>query len=128
MKTQRFLPIVLAAAVLMMLSACATYPKSGQSALVGTWTNSLGTVWMIKADGSFDVDLTHHGKREAWGTYTVASDTMTIHTGGGIIPHGCKGDGVYKFSRTDKDALSFTFVKDSCKLRKKNVLLGWKTK
>ena len=57
MKTQRFLPIVLAGIVLMLLNACATYPKSGQSALVGTWTNSLGTVWTIKADGSFDVDL-----------------------------------------------------------------------
>lgn len=128
MKTQRFLPIALAGIVLMLLNACATYPKSGQAALVGNWTNSLGTVWMIKADGTFDVDLNRDGKRDAWGTYTIASDTMTIHSGGGTIPHGCKGDGVYKFSRTDKDALSFTFVSDKCKLRKRNVLLGWKRK
>jgi hypothetical protein len=128
MKTQRFLPIVLAGIVLMLLNACATYPKSGQSALVGTWTNSLGTVWTIKADGSFDVDLTHHGKRDAWGKYTVAGDTMTIHDVGGKVPHGCKGEASYKFSRSDKDSLQFTLVNDTCTLRKKNVLLGWKAK
>lgn len=128
MTTQRFLPIVLAGAVLMLLNACATYPKSGQSALDGTWTNSLGTVWTIKADGSFDVDLTHHGKRDVWGTCMVSGDTVTIHGIGGKVPHGCKGDATYKFSRPDKDSLQFTLVKDSCGLRKKNVLLGWKTK
>lgn len=112
----------------MLLNACATYPKSGQAALVGNWTNSLGTVWMIKADGTFDVDLNRDGKRDAWGTYMVSGDTMTIHGTGGKVPHGCKGDGVYKFSRADKDSLQFTFVKDSCKLRKKNVLLGWQRK
>jgi hypothetical protein len=128
MKTRNFFPIVLVGIVLVLLNGCATYPKSGQKALVGDWTNSLGTVWMIKADGTFDVDLNHDGKRDAWGTYTVAGDTMTIHGTGGKTPADCKGDGVYKFSRTDKDALSFSFVSDKCKLRKKNVLLGWKRK
>ena len=46
--------------------------------LTGAWTNSFGTVWTVKADGSFDVDLDRDGKRDAWGTYTVAGDVVTI--------------------------------------------------
>ena len=128
MKTQRLRQIVLSGALLVMLSACATYAKSGASALVGTWTNSLGTVWMIKAEGTFEVDLNHDGKRDAWGTYTVSGDTVTIHGTGGTVPKGCKGDGVYHFSRASADSLQFTLVKDKCKIRVKNVTLGWKPK
>jgi len=127
MKTEPSLRIVLAGLVLALLGACATYPKSGQAALVGTWTNSLGTVWMIKADGTFDVDLKHQGKRDAWGTYTVDGDTVTLMRTGGVKPKGCDGKGVYKFSRNE-DGLQFTLVSDACKLRKKNVTLGWHRK
>lgn len=122
------LRIVLIGFGLVLLNACATYPKSGQGALVGTWTNSLGTVWMIKADGTFDVDLKHQGKRDAWGAYTVSGDTVTLQRTGGINPKGCKGPGVYKFSRTDQDSLQFTLVSDKCKLRIKNVTQPWKRK
>ena len=128
MKTQRFLLIVLSGALLVMLNACATYPKSGASALVGTWTNSMGTVWTIKADGMFDVDLNHDGKRDVWGKYTVAGDTVTLRDTSGHAPKGCNGPGVYKFNRSDKDALQFTLVSDKCKNRKQNVPLGWKPK
>jgi hypothetical protein len=122
------LRIVLIGFGLVLLNGCATYPKSGQGALVGTWTNSLGTVWMIKADGTFEVDLKHQGKRDAWGTYTVSGETVTLQRTGGINPKGCKGPGVYKFSRTDQDSLQFTLVSDKCKLRIKNVTLPWKRK
>jgi hypothetical protein len=128
MKTETSLRIVLAGLVLALLGACATYSKSGQAALVGTWTNSLGTVWMIKADGTFDVDLKHQGKRDAWGTYVVKGDTVTLMRTGGINPKGCEGKGVYRFSQPDKDSLQFTLVSDACKLRKKNVTLGWHRK
>jgi len=101
------------------------FQESGQSALVGTWTNSLGTVWAIKADGTFDVDLKHHGRRDAWGTYTVQGDQATFQRTGGVKPKGCEGPGVYKFKRTD-DTLQFTLVSDKCKLRQKNVLQPWK--
>jgi len=57
MKNRISLRIVVAAAALALLAGCAMFQESGQSALVGTWTNSLGTVWAIKADGTFDVDL-----------------------------------------------------------------------
>ncbi len=110
MKMQSSLRIVFAGVLFLLLNACATYPQSGRSALVGTWTNSLGTVWMIKTDGTFDVDLKHQGKRDAWGTYTVS------------------GPGVYKFTRPDKDSLHFALASDACKLRKKNVLLAWHRK
>jgi hypothetical protein len=43
-------------------------------------------------------------------------------------PKGCTGPGAYKFSRTDEKTLSFTLVKDACKLRKKNVLEAWRQK
>jgi hypothetical protein len=128
MKTQRSFRIIFAGALSLLMAACATYPKSGQQALVGDWTNSLGTVWMIKADGTFDVDLDKDGKRDAWGTWTVSSDEATFQRTGGINPKGCQGPGVYKFARTGRDSLQFTFVKDGCKLRKKNVTLAWHRK
>jgi hypothetical protein len=128
MKIKSSLRFVLAAVALAALGACATYPKTGQAALVGTWTNSFGTVWMIKADGTFDVDLRHQGKRDAWGTYAVSGDTVTLQRTGGMNPKGCKGPGVYEFSRTDEKTLSFTLVKDACQLRKKNVLEVWHQK
>jgi hypothetical protein len=126
-KTKRSLQILFAGVFLVLLNACATYPRSGQAALVGTWTNSLGTVWMMNADGTFDVDLNKDGKRDAWGTCTVDGDTVTIMRVGGIKPKGCDGKGVYHFSRT-KDVLQFTLVSDTCKLRKENVLLAWHRK
>src|SRR5881398_2212194 len=52
--------VVLAVTAAALLGGCAMFEQTGQSALVGTWTNSLGTVWAIKADGTFDVDLEHH--------------------------------------------------------------------
>jgi hypothetical protein len=125
MKKQISLRIVLAGTALALLGGCAMFEQTGQSALVGTWTNSLGTVWAIKADGTFEVDLMHHGKRDAWGTYTVQGDQVTLQRTGGVNPKGCSGPGVYKFKRTD-DGLQFTLVSDKCKLREKNVLMPWK--
>jgi hypothetical protein len=125
MKNQISFRIVVAAAALALLGGCAMFQESGQSALVGTWTNSLGTVWAIKADGTFDVDLKHHGRRDAWGTYTVQGDQVTLQRTGGLKPKGCEGPGVYKFKRTD-DTLQFTLISDKCKLRQKNVLQPWK--
>jgi hypothetical protein len=128
MKTQRTFQLLLAGIVLMLINACATYPRSGQAALTGTWTNSLGTVWTCRADGTFDVDLNRDGKRDAWGTVTVSGNTATVQRTGGINPKGCNGPGVYTFTRPDKDSLQFRLVSDACKLRKKNVLLAWHRK
>jgi hypothetical protein len=116
--------IVLSMTVLALLGGCAMFQESGRSALVGTWTNSLGTVWAVRADGTFDVDLKHHGRRDAWGTYTVQGDQITLQRTGGLRPKGCEGPGVYKFKRTG-DTLQFTLVSDKCKLRQKNALLPW---
>jgi hypothetical protein len=125
MKIQPSLRINLAGVLLLFLSACATNAPSGQGPLVGTWTNSLGTVWTVKPDGTFDVV---GGKRHIWGNYTVAADTVTVQETGGNTAKGCKGPGVYKFSRTGDNMLTFTLVSDTCKERKKNVLLAWHKK
>jgi hypothetical protein len=126
MKINLSLQIIFAGVLLVLVNACATAPKSGPSSLVGTWTNSLGTVWTIKSDGTFDVDRNNDGKRDIWGTYTVAGDSITIQETGRTtpIPKDCKGPGVYKFSRPDANTLMFTLVNDACALRKKNVLLA----
>src|SRR5260370_37562448 len=92
--------VVLAVTAVALLGGCAAFEQTGQSALVGTWTNSLGTVWAIKADGTFDVDLKHHGKRDAWGTYTVQNDQVTLQRTGGGRPKGCTSPRVYKVERT----------------------------
>jgi hypothetical protein len=128
MKTQLLFRIFLAGVSMLLLQACATTKPSGPATLAGTWTNSLGTVWTMRGDGSFDVDLNHDGKRDAWGNCTVEGDTVTIVGTGGTVPKGCaKTTGVYHFTRS-KDTLHFTLVKDPCKMRVKNVTLDWTKK
>jgi len=123
MKTQLSFRIIFTGVLLALLSACATYAPAG-GPLVGTWTNSLGTVWTVKADNTFDVV---NAKRHIWGNITVAGDTVTIQETGGKAAKGCHGPGVYKFSRTG-NTLAFTLVKDSCRERIENVTLAWHRK
>jgi hypothetical protein len=129
MKIQVVSRILFAIVAVFFFQACATTaPTSGTAALVGTWTNSLGTVLTVRADGSFDVDLDHDGKRDAWGKNIVEGNTVTIVGTGGVVPKGCaKTKGRYNFTRT-KNTLHFTLIKDACKLRVKNVTLDWTKK
>jgi len=128
MKTQRLFLVLLAGSLGAFLSSCAMYPKSGSGALVGTWTNSLGTVWTINADGMFDADLDKDGKRDAWGTWKVDGATVMLLRKGGIKPKGCEGKGIYRFNRSSENDLQFTLVEDKCKVRIKNVTQPWKRK
>ena len=125
MKTQLSFRIIFTGILVALLSACATNAPAGRGPLLGTWTNSLGTLWTIKADNTFDVV---NPKRHIWGNITVAGDTVTIQETGGKAAKGCHGPGVYKFSRASADTLMFTLVKDSCKERIKNVTLAWHRK
>jgi hypothetical protein len=127
MKIQPSFRTILAAVSLVLISACATNAPTGQAPLVGTWTNSLGTVWTVKADNSFDV-VAAAPKRHISGNLTVAGDTVTVQETGGKSAKGCEGPGVYKFSRTGDNTLTFKLVSDACKERKKNVLLAWHKK
>jgi len=117
--------IFLGMTVLALFGGCAMFQESGRSALVGTWTNSLGTVWAIKADGTFQVALNNSNRISVWGKYTVSADTMNIQEVHGKTPKACKSPATYKFTRNG-DMLQFTKVSDRCKLREKNVLLPWK--
>jgi hypothetical protein len=129
MKLQPSVRIIFTAVSMALLTACATAPTSGPAALAGTWTNSLGTVWTINADGTFHVMATKP-KAQIWGTYTVASDTITAQETrrSGAISKSCKGPGVYKFSRPDQNTLSFVLVSDTCKPRIQNVTQPWHRK
>ena len=115
----------LVVACVALFTGCAMFQESGQSALVGTWTNSLGTVWAIKADGTFQVSLSKSHRVDVWGKYTATADTMNIQEShGSHTPKACRGPVTYKFSRNG-DMLTFTKVSDKCKLREKNILAGW---
>jgi hypothetical protein len=129
MKIQSFIKIIFTGALIVLVSACATGPTAGPAALAGTWTNSLGTVWTINADGTFHV-MSIKPKAEIWGNYTVAGDTITAQETrrAGPIPKNCRGPGVYKFSRPDQNTLSFVLVSDVCKPRIRNVTLPWQRK
>jgi len=128
MKSQNSLRIILAGILVALVSSCAITP-SGPAALAGTWTNSLGTVWTLNADGTFHVTATKP-KAEIWGNYTVAADTITIQETRrvGPIPKSCKGPGVYKFSRPNANTLTFVLVSDVCKPRIQNVTQPWTKK
>jgi hypothetical protein len=125
MKRQHILRILLAVILVAVIAGCETVP-TGPAALAGQWTNSLGTVWTINADGTFHVSATKP-KAQIWGTYTVSGNTMTVQETRrkGAIPKGCKGPGVYKFSRPDANTLAFTLVNDVCKPRIQNVTQPW---
>ena len=77
MKRQHTLQILFAVVLLAVIAGCETFPSSGPDALVGQWTNSLGTVWTINPDGTFHVATTKP-KAQIWGTYTVSGDTITV--------------------------------------------------
>jgi len=126
-KSGRALSLLLIAIICALGYACANYSHTGPAAIVGTWTNGFGTVWSVKSDGMFDVDLNGDSRRDAWGRYAVDGDTVTIHGTGGIARADCKGDGVYRFTRSG-DTLRFNRVHDNCKLRVKNILLVWHRK
>src|SRR5947199_8167039 len=96
MKTQLCFRIIFTGVLLARLSACATYAPAG-GPLPGTWTNSLGPVWTVKADNTFDVV---NAKRHIWGHITVARDTVTIQETGGNAAQRCHDPGVYTSSPT----------------------------
>ena len=125
MKRQHALRILLAVILVAVIAGCETVP-TGPAALAGQWTNSLGTVWTINADGTFPVAATKP-KAQIWGTYTLSGDTITVQETRrkGSIPKNCKGPGVYKFSRPDANTLAFTLVNDVCKPRIQNVTQPW---
>ena len=129
MKLQHSLRIIFAGALITLISACATMTPSGPAALAGTWTNPLGAVWTINADGSFHVMATAP-KAEIWGNYTVSGDTITVQETrrAGRIPKNCRGPGVYKFSRPNPTTLTFVLVSDVCKPRIHNVTQPWTKK
>lgn len=129
MKLQDSLRIIFAGALIALMGACATTPMSGPAALAGTWTNSLGTVWTINADGTFHVMATTP-KAEIWGKYTVNGDMITIQETrrSTAISKKCKGPGLYKFSRSNANTLAFVLVSDVCKPRIQNVTQPWTKK
>lgn len=115
---------MVAAALLAALPACALFPHRKSYPLLGSWTNRTGAIWTLNRDGTFEVDVQRDGKRDSWGSYTIEGETLTIRSIGGLMPKGCRGDGIYQFKRNGAE-LTFTLVSDSCKLRKTNILLGW---
>lgn len=125
MNRQHPLQILLTVVLILVIGGCETVP-TGPAALAGQWTNSLGTVWTINADGTFQATATKP-KAQIWGTYTLSGDTITLQETRrkGSIPKNCKGSGVYKFSRPDANTLAFTLVNDVCKPRIQNVTQAW---
>ena len=116
--------LLVAGALLATLPACALFRHHKPAPLVGSWTNRTGAIWAVNRDGTIEVDVQRDGKRDSWGTYTVEGDLLTIRSVGGLLPKGCSGDGIYHFKREGAE-VTFTLVKDSCKLRRTTILLGW---
>ena len=69
---------IFALGVIVLFVGCAMFQEKPQNSLVGTWTNALGTVWALKADGTFEVALNNSNRPSIWGKYSVTDDTLTI--------------------------------------------------
>jgi hypothetical protein len=125
---RRFAWVVFGSALLLWLEGCAFFQhEKASSPVAGSWTNETGTVWMLKDDGTFDVDVTRDGQRDTWGKYTIKNDVIRLRSTGGMMPKSCTDEGVYRFQRNGPD-LSFTLMSDDCKVRRKMVLLAWHLK
>jgi hypothetical protein len=119
------LSIVLFVTATIVLGGCAMFQETPQNSLVGTWTNSLGTVWALKANGTFQVAINNSNRPSVWGKYTVTGDTITIQEShGSHTPRSCRGEATYQYNR-DRDTLTFTKVSDKCKIRERNLRLPW---
>src|SRR5438876_10867738 len=99
MKPQRSLRIIFAGTLIALMGACATAPTFGPAALVGTWTNTLGTVWTVNPDGTLQLDLDKNGQPDVWCHYTLSDDSITISDVHGKNPKDCKQPATYKFNR-----------------------------
>src|SRR6266700_527201 len=126
MKRQHTLRILFAVVLVAVIGGCETVPSSGPAALAGQWINSLGTVWTINSDETFQAIATKP-KAQIGGTYTVSGDTITVQEPRrkGAVPKNCKGAGVYKFSRPDTNTLAFVLLSGVCKPRIQNVTQPW---
>jgi hypothetical protein len=113
----------------LVLTACASFPREGTHALVGTWANRAGTKLTIRPGGTFDAFARNPrgGKIHVWGNYTVAGDEVTFRGSGGNEENGCEGPGVYHFQRVSADTLGFELVGDRCRSRSQNLSLTWHT-
>ena len=128
MNKQISLRITLAGIVVVLLGSCAMF-QAEKAGIVGTWTNSLGTVWVIKPDGMFEVTMAKSTEPDVYGKYTISGESITVEETKMKGPKSkhCKGPASYKFKRSG-DNLTFTKVSDDCKLREKNILAGWMKK
>ncbi len=113
--------------LLMLFDGCAGFPHSGVHALVGSWTNRVGTLLKIRPGGTFDAFARdpRGGKVHVWGNYTIVGDTVTFRGSGGDAPNDCHGSGMYHFQRASVDILQFTLVRDNCRSRAQNLSLTW---
>src|SRR5204863_9954249 len=96
MKLQHSLRIIFAGALIALIGACATMTPCGPAALAGTWTNALGAVWTINADGTFHVMVTR-SEAEIWGSYKMTGSTIEAQETGrcAALPSYCGDLGVY---------------------------------
>jgi len=121
--------VVVLGVLVLALGGCNIWPyRKPVSPLVGIWINRLGAVWTMNDDGTFDVDLTHDGKPDTRGTWSAEGDLLRLKLSPGrLVPDSCIGEGVYRFTRTGPE-LAFKLVHDDCKLRRTNIVLGWRMK
>jgi hypothetical protein len=128
MQRRQFPRLLIGTALLvMLLQGCAFFHRAKPSRpLAGVWTNQTGTVWTLAEDGTFDVDVNGDGRRDTHGKYTVRNGTITLRNTG-FIPKSCSDEGVYHFTRNGAE-LSFSLVRDDCKVRRRMILLAWRLK
>lgn len=121
-------PILRSLFLVFLLNGCASYPRTGVRAVVGTWANRLGTKLEMRPGGTFDAFVRDPlgGKFHVWGNYTVVGDRITFIGSGGNAPENCAGPGVYRFERVAADALYFKLLGDHCQSRLQNLSLTWR--
>jgi len=111
--------------VLLSLVGCSCFhnPFARAPKLNGTWGNRLGSVWVVRSDGTFEMN--HGGRFLTTGTYSIRRHVLTLTYTGGKIPWDGHETATYRIKR-DKKIVRFVILHDTCGERIANLSVKWK--
>lgn len=118
-------PATVVLLALLVLTGCSSLhnPFTHRQNLVGRWENRLGSVWDIRADGTFEMSF--KGRFATRGSYSIHKNQLTLLYTGGKIPWDGRDPATYRI-KMDKNVVRFVVMHDICATRIANLSVKWK--